>query len=78
MRRSKDIRTLCASCRAEYEDAGFETIKVWVKNKEECDRCRVMMGWTYEIRKKDHLRSSIGKSAEHSQFRGCEFKSRRR
>ena len=78
MRKSKDIRTLCASCRAEYEDAGFETIKVWVKCKEECDRCRINMGWTYEIRKRDHLRSSNGKSAGLSQFGGCEFKSRRR
>lgn len=79
MSKSKDIRTLCASCRAEYEEAGFELIKVWVKNKEECDWCRVRLGWTYEIRgKRQHLRSSDGKSAGYSQFRGREFKSRRR
>ena len=78
MRKSKDIRTLCASCRAEYKEAGFELIKVWVKNKEECDRCRTNLGWTYEIKNRNHLRSSNRKSAEHSQFRGCEFKSRRR
>lgn len=33
MRMSKDVRTRCASCRAEYQEAGFEMIKVWVKNK---------------------------------------------
>ena len=76
MGKSKDIRTLCNSCKAEYEEAGFELIKIWVKNKEECDWCRVRLGWTYEVR--EHLRSSDWKSTESSQFRGREFKSRRR
>ena len=52
MSKSKDIRTLCASCRAEYELAGFEVKKIRVKNKEECDRCRIKTGWAYEIRDK--------------------------
>ena len=45
----RDIRTLCNACRAEYKMAGFRLVKVWVKNKEECDRCLVRMGWTYEL-----------------------------
>lgn len=79
MSMSKDIRTLCTSCRAEYEEAGFELIKIWVKNKEECDWCRVRLGWTYEVRgQKQHLRSSKGKSNGYSQTGRREFKSRRR
>ena len=95
MSTSKDIRTLCASCRAEYDLAGYVTVKIWAKNKEECDHCRVRNGWTYEVRdlyevpekpkkkrrrkkKKKHLRSSVGESAENSQFRCREFESRRR
>lgn len=76
MRNVRDIRTLCKSCKAEYEEAGYELIKVWVRNKEECDRCLVRMGWSYEI--VDHFRSSVGKSRGHYQSLGREFKSRRR
>ena len=78
MGESKDLRTLCNSCRAEYQEAGFELVKIWVKYKEECDWCRVRLGWTYEVKTRDHLRSSVGESAESSQFRCREFESRRR
>lgn len=66
---ARDIRTLCDSCRAEYQEAGFVLIKVWVKNKEECDKCRVRLGWSFEVRDEYHLRSSGGKSTEFSQIR---------
>ena len=65
---ANDTRTLCDSCRAKYQDAGFELIKVWVKYKEECDVCRVKMGWSFKVRERNHLRSSDGKSAEFSQI----------
>ena len=52
MRRSGEIRTLCASCRADYWDAGFKTVSIHAKFKEQCDRCRVRMGWTYRVVKK--------------------------
>ena len=72
----RDIRTLCKSCKAEYEEAGYKLIKVWVKNKDECDRCLVRMGWSYEIT--GHFCSSVGKSRERYQFYGREFKSHRK
>ena len=52
MSSSKDIRTLCASCRAEYWNAGYRTISVYTQYKEQCDRCRVKMGWTYIVEKR--------------------------
>lgn len=45
----KDIRTLCASCLNEYQRAGYKLKLIWSFNKEECDRCRIKYGWTYEI-----------------------------
>ena len=69
MMSGRDLRTLCDSCRAEYQEAGFELVKVWVKNKEECDKCRVKLGWTFEVQERNHLRSSDGKSTEFSQLR---------
>lgn len=79
-KKPKDVRTLCSSCRAEYEEAGYRLKKVWVKYKEECDRCRYWLGWKYEITESEnhHLRSSAGKSTEKSRFRRSEFDSRRR
>ena len=72
---SRDIRTLCDSCRAEYIEAGYYLRKIWVKNKEECDRCLVKMGWTYELL--DHPCSLDGESGDSYQVSGREFKSRR-
>lgn len=72
----RDIRTLCSSCRAAYEEAGYQLIKVWVKHKDACDHCLVRMGWSYEIA--DHFRSSVGKSEGLYQPLGREFKSHRK
>ena len=76
MKDERDIRTLCNSCKAEYEEAGYQLIKVWVKNKEECDHCLVRMGWNYEI--VDHFRSSVGKSGGCYRSLRREFKSHRK
>ena len=57
MRRTKDVRTLCASCRAEYWEAGYRTISLHSRTKEECDKCRVRMGWTYYIVREDDDKS---------------------
>lgn len=54
MRSSDNIRTLCASCRAKYWEAGYFTKSVNAKVKEECDVCRIKMGWTYIVEKRDN------------------------
>lgn len=45
--RKKDVRTLCYSCKAEYQCAGYKTKLIWTEYKEPCDKCRVRMGWLY-------------------------------
>ena len=54
MRNSMNIRTLCASCRAKYWEAGYITKSMHAKVKEECDVCRVRLGWTYIVFPKDN------------------------
>ena len=73
---ARDIRTLCNSCRDEYFEAGYQLKKVWVKNKEVCDKCRVRLGWSYEML--GRFRSSDGESAVSYQFRCREFESHRK
>ena len=68
-----DVRTLCDSCRAEYEYAGYNLRLLWAKNKEPCDRCRVNLGWAYELQ--EHFCSSDGESEVSYQFLGREFES---
>ena len=49
--RKRDIRTLCTSCRIEYEKAGYRLILIWSEKKDKCDLCRVKYGWTYEVKR---------------------------
>lgn len=46
----KDIRVLCSSCLSEYREAGYRVYLIWTEKKESCDKCRIRMGWTYEIK----------------------------
>ena len=56
--RKRDIRTLCPSCLSEYREAGFRAYLIKSGEREYCDRCRVRMGWSYEIKWKRRERDS--------------------
>ena len=48
MRKADNTRRLCARCRADYRDAGYEPRKIWTKYREPCDIC-ARPAWLYEI-----------------------------
>jgi hypothetical protein len=48
MRKADNTRRLCARCRADYRDAGYEPQKIWTKYREPCDIC-ARPAWLYEI-----------------------------
>lgn len=46
MRKADNTRRLCARCRADYRDAGYEPRKIWTKYREPCDYAPAQRGCT--------------------------------
>ena len=53
MKRGIDTRTLCGTCRADYENSGYMFSKIREQQcKDNCDLCRIRKGWEYEVERR--------------------------